>query len=175
MSRVLCSDKGFGEGPLLISPSHCVCPHGPFTPGGSLLLLGKTENVIAHGPTPQIFHPEALPLGVLPLPGSRTCSACFYPQSGEGPFSLVFLPFFQATNLSSNSVLPLGLWLLESKSQNRLLLILPLTSLKQGSWSLLPAQMGNEKEELQTTLTQDRNVCYRSATDNAEKKVILWG
>lgn len=32
-----CRDKGFGEGLLLISPSHCVCPHGPFICGGHLL------------------------------------------------------------------------------------------------------------------------------------------
>lgn len=47
--RVLFSGKGLGEHPLLISPSHYVCPHGPFMPSGLLLLLGKAENVIPYG------------------------------------------------------------------------------------------------------------------------------
>ena len=65
----------------------------------------------------------------------------------------------------------MGLWLLlESKSQNHLLLTL---LLKPGMWSLLPAQMRNKIGKLQTILTRGRNVCYRNETEEAGKKAIL--
>ena len=82
-SRILCSNKGFGKGPLLSSPSHCVPHHGAFIPVGYLLLLGKTENVTAHGPSSPDASSKSCSSQSLsplwPLLGSRIIRCCFHP------------------------------------------------------------------------------------------------
>lgn len=176
VSRVLCSDKDLAEGLLLISPSHCVCPHCPFTPGGHLLLWARLKTSIPMVSAPQMPHPKSLPLrGSCPPPGGRTCRTCFSPQTGGISFESGVSPLFsQATKLFSNPILPLGFRLSENKSQNlsasHSVTYLPYASDKEST----PCSNGEQKKgKLQTTLTQGRNVCCRSETDNAEKKAIL--
>lgn len=97
-SRILCSNKGFGKGPLLRSPSHCVPHHGAFTPVGYLLLLGKTENATARGPSSPDASSKALPLKVFPHHGpcqlAESAEVKLPPLIGRISFSLMFFSCF---------------------------------------------------------------------------------
>lgn len=148
VSRVLSSDKDLGEGLLLISPLHCVCPHCPFTPGGHLLLWAWLKTSIPMASAPQMPHPKSVPLrGLAPHQEAEPAELASLPKLGGISFESGVSPLFsQATKLFSNPIFPLGFWLSENKSQNlsasHSVTYLPETSDKEST-----AQMENKKRE----------------------------
>lgn len=158
---VLCSDRSFEEGPLLISPSHCDCPPVPS------LLVAICRFWVRLGcqclwpQLPRCSTPEVFLSGVL-LPYGP-CQEV-EPEELASSSKLVFLPCFPKllSKLSSNPILPLGSGFQKRKARLLLLLILSRTSLPQVMWGQLPAQIGNKQGKLQITLIWGRNVCFFS-------------
>lgn len=156
--RILGSDRGFGEGPLLISPSHCVCPPVPSFLVAICCFWARLGCQHLGPQLPSCSTPEVFLSGVLPPHGP--CQEA-EPEELAPPSKLGFLSCFPKllSKLSSNPILPLGSGFQKRKARLLLLLILSLTSLTQVRWGQLPAQIGNKEGKLHMTLTQGRNVC----------------
>ena len=76
--RILCSNKGFGKGPLLSSPSIVSLTMVPSYLLAICCFWARLKMLLPMAPAPQMLHPKAVPLRVFPHYG-----LCWVAESSE--------------------------------------------------------------------------------------------